>query len=247
MAGHSEWQNRKYRKRRVDRKRAKKFNRLSRKIMRAAKKGGGDPETNLDLKWAIEEAREEDMPNENIERAIKRGTGELNRDAQEVARYEGYAPGEVAVLVVASTDNRNRTHADLRQIFKENNGGLTEEGSLSHLFEERCRFSIQNGSCSEDELLELVIEAGGRDLEKKNGGYVIEGPAERYDDLRTVLKEEGLSVQSSEVRPVPKMEVKVSEKIRRDVRELCSELRDNLDVKSVYTNLSETAEGGLDR
>jgi len=243
MAGHSEWQNRKYRKRRVDRKRAKKFNRLSRKIMRAARKGGGDPDTNLDLKWAIDEAREEDMPNENIERAIKRGTGELNRDEREAARYEGYAAGDVAILIVASTDNRNRTHADLRQIFREHNGGLAEEGSVSHLFDECCRFQIQNGSFSEDDLLELVIEAGGHDVDEQEDGYRVLGPANRFDQLRTVFNEENIKIQSSGIRPVPKTEVTVRAELRRDVRELREALEENLDVKSVYTNLSTRSNG----
>lgn len=238
MAGHSEWHNRKYRKRRVDRKRAKLFDRLSRKIIRAARQGGGDPEVNLELKWAIEEARDADMPSENIERAIKRGTGELNRENGEAVRYEGFAPGNVAVLIEAYTDNRSRTHADLRQIFNENDGSLAEEGSVSPLFDEQCVFIVQDGNVSEDELLDLVISNGGEDIESKQDGYTIYAPAVQFDTLRSELNEHELDIQNKKIIPVPKTEVAVSESEAEKLGNLVSDLERNLDVQSVHTNLS---------
>ncbi len=247
MAGHSEWQNRKYRKRRVDRRRAKLFARLSRKIIRAARQGGGDPETNLELKWAIEEARDADMPSENIERAIKRGTGQLNREEGEAVRYEGYAPGQVAVLVEAYTNNRNRTHADLRQIFNEHNGSLAEEGSVSPMFEEQCIFIVRNGSITEEELLEVVISNGGNDIRSSEDRYTISGPATQFDTLRTGLNECDVDVQNSKIVPVPKTEVTVTAAEEKQIEGLISALEQNLDVQSVHTNLTEqpvTSSGG---
>lgn len=226
----------------MDRKRAKLFDRLSRKIIRAARQGGGDPETNLELKWAIEEARDADMPSENIERAIKRGTGELNRENGEAVRYEGFAPGNVAMLIQAYTDNRNRTHADLRQIFNENDGSLAEEGSVSPLFDEQCVFIVQDGNMSEDELLDLVISSGGEDIEARGDSYTIYAPAVQFDNLRSELQNRGLNIQNKKIIPVPKTEVTVNEREAEKLGELVSDLERNLDVQSVHTNRSSESD-----
>ncbi len=241
MAGHSEWANRKYDKRKADRRRAKKFSKLSRKIIRAAREGGGDPEKNVELKWAIEEAREADMPKENIERAIKKGTGELEDQApRETVFYEGFAPGNVGVLVVALTENRNRTHADVNQIFDEHNGSLADAGSVKHLFESRACFRIEKDGYSADQILELAIDAGAEEVREEEDRYEIFGSTDRFESIRNQLSSSNVTLTEARYTHVPRTRVNVGHESRENLQSLKEELLDYRDVEEVFTNLEQT-------
>src|SRR5207253_6871208 len=174
MAGHSKWSKVKRFKGAIDAKRGKIFSKLSKEIAIAAKTGGGDPNSNVRLSNAIQAARTQSMPNDNIERAIKRGTGE-DRDGERLAEivYEGYAPGGVAIIVETATDNRNRTGAEIRRIFTQNNGNLTSSGSVSYMFHRKGQITVPRSSIDEDRLLEIALEVGAEELTTEGDQYVI--------------------------------------------------------------------------
>src|SRR5947207_4608113 len=174
MSGHSKWSKVKRFKGALDTKRGALFSKLSREITIAAKTGGGDPDANARLRSAILSARAQSMPNDNIERAIKRGTGEGNEAARfDEIVYEGYAPGGVAVVVEAATDNKNRTAAEIRSIFSKNHGNLASTGSVSYMFHKKGQISVPRSSIHEDQILELALEAGAEELTTEEDQYVI--------------------------------------------------------------------------
>src|SRR5213082_4090933 len=174
MAGHSKWSKVKRFKGAIDSKRGKIFSKLSKEITIAAKAGGGDPASNVRLRSAIQAARTQSMPNDNIERAIKRGTGE-GKDGQQFDEivYEGYAPGGVAVIVETATDNKNRTGAEVRSIFSQHNGNLASTGSVSYMFHRKGQITVPRLSIDEDRIFELVLEAGAKELTNQEDEYLI--------------------------------------------------------------------------
>ncbi|MFS8493209.1 MAG: YebC/PmpR family DNA-binding transcriptional regulator [Limnochorda sp.] len=239
VAGHSKWANIKHKKSKEDARRGRLFTKLSRQIMVAARDGGGDPSANVSLRLAIEKARAANMPNEAIERAIKRGTGELEPVHYETLTYEGYAPGGVAVLVQAMTDNRNRTAGDLRHIFSRHDGSLGEVGSVAWMFDAKGQVEVdRQGAPDPDEMLLLAAEAGAEDVETDDEErYIVLTALQDLDKVRRALEEQGLHVLSAEPTYRPQTTMELDEEQARKVLKLIEALEEYDDVQEVYTNL----------
>lgn len=246
MAGHSEWQNRKYRKRRQDRKKAKLFGKYSRKIISAARRGGGDPEKNTELKRLIERARDDDMPKENIERAIKKGTGDLPGVEYEDHVYEGYGPGGIAVMVDVTTDNKNRSIAEIRKIFDDHGGNVGERGCVAYQFERVGYLVVPGGEMGEDQdemdLFDRAVEAGARDVRREGSNFHVTTSVESFVDVKAQLEDAGYPVERAELTRVPKTTVPVSGDEGERVLDLLEELDDHKDVQDVYSNFEMTSE-----
>lgn len=237
MSGHSKWANIKYRKATQDAKRGKLFQKLVRAIIVAAREGGGDPSMNIRLKTAIERAREANVPMDNIERAIKRGTGELEGVQYEEVFYEGYGPCGVAILVEALTDNRNKTASEMRTLFSRNGGSLGEAGCVSWMFERRGVIRITGEGLDEDELLSVALEAGADDVKNEDSEFVVYCDPATFSKVKGALEGHGFAVSGAEVGMVPKSTVSISDKddAHRVVR-LLNLLEDHDDVQNVYAN-----------
>ena len=243
MAGHNKWSKIKRQKAREDKEKSQKWAKLAREIAVAARQGHDDPEMNADLAAAIERAEAENMPGDTIERAVKRGNGELEGQSFEPATYEGYAPHGVAVFVQATTDNNNRTVADLRHIFDTYGGNLGKDGSVSYLFERKGRFTVPTRRIEELMLFEIVVEAGAEDLrtetnEEGDEVYVITTPVERFDDVEDALDENGIEPDEAGIARIPTTTVSLEESDAQTVSNLVEELEKNDDVDDVYTTLS---------
>lgn len=237
MAGHSKWANIKHRKAAVDKKRGKIWSKLAANIIVAARLGGGDPSTNNRLVDAINDARKENMPAANIDRAIKRGTGELAGADPEELVYEGYAPGGVAIIVEALTDNRKRTAPDIKHAFDKYGGNLGSSGSVMHSFDRRGIIVIEKDNAPpEDELLDLVAGAGADDLQAHEEGFTITTGLLEFDAVRKALKSKGIEMLSAQFEYVPHMRTDVDVETARTVQKLIDALEDNNDVQNVYTN-----------
>jgi YebC/PmpR family DNA-binding regulatory protein len=239
MAGHSKWSKVKRFKGAIDAKRGQIFSKLSKEITIAAKTGGGDPGANPRLRSAIQAARAQSVPNDNVERAIKRGTGE-DKDAQQFDEivYEGYAPGGVAVIVEVATDNKNRTAAEIRSIFTKNNGNLATSGSVSFMFHKKGQITIPRPSIDEDQLLDLALEAGAEELTSDGDQYVIITSHDRLYSVAEALKNAGVTTDGQKFTFIPDTTVPVAdEDVARHVLRLCDALEDDDDVQNVYSNL----------
>lgn len=235
MSGHSHFSNIKHKKEKKDRKRAKKFSKFSQQITTAARKGGGNPEKNTELKSIIEKARNEDMPKENIERAIKKGTGELEGETVEKVMFGAYGPGGVAVLLQGETDNRNRTLSEIKQILKKNEGELAETDSVRWLFEERGVVVIDVEEQDKEEVELEAIEAGADDITTEEDRIKVYTTLEDLEQVKEELSD--YDIGSSGVRWVPKKTAEADEKQQEKVKNLVEELRDNSEIQSVYSNL----------
>lgn len=242
MAGHNKWSKIKRQKAKEDKKKSKKWARLSREIAVAAREGGGDPEMNADLANAIERAEAENMPKDTIERAVKRGTGELEGQDYEPATYEGYAPHGIAVFVDAMTDNNNRTVADLRYLFNKYNGNLGKDGSVGYLFEQKGQFVIPADGIDELELFEIVVEAGAEDLEQDDGQFVVTSSVDAFADVETALEEAGIEPEETDFIRIPTTTQPLGERERETVLKLIEEIEDLDDVEAVYTTLEHNGE-----
>jgi YebC/PmpR family DNA-binding regulatory protein len=239
MAGHSKWSKVKRFKGALDVKRGALFSKLAKEITIAAKSGGGDPAGNARLRSAILSARAQSMPSENIERAIKRGTGE-GAEAQHYDEivYEGYAPGGVAVLVEVATDNKNRTAADLRLIFSKNNGNLASSGSVSYMFHRKGRITVPRDAIEEERLFELALEAGAEELTSEGEEYVITTAHDQLYAVAEALKDAGVTPNEQKFTFIPDTTVPVvDEATALQVLRLCESLEDDDDVQNVYSNL----------
>ncbi len=236
MAGHSKWANIKYRKMREDAKRGRIFTRLTREIIVAAREGGGDPETNPRLRTAIAAAKAANMPKENIERAIKRGTGELPGVTYEEVTYEGYGPGGVAVIVETITDNRNRTVSEIRYIFSKHGGSLGETGCVSWLFDKKGVITIKGQGLSEDDLLMVALEAGAEDLKREEDTFQIITAPEDFEAVKEALEREGLPIEEAEITLVPKNTVRVEGDKAEKVLKLMDALESLDEVQKTYAN-----------
>ncbi len=236
MSGHSKWHNIAAKKTAEDKKRGKIFSKLIREITIAARQGGGDPETNPRLRLAIERAREANMPSENIKKAIQRGTGELEGERYEEIIYEGYGPGSVAIYIEASTDNRNRTTAEIRKIFNEHGGSLGENGCVSWMFERKGEIKVDPKPLSDDELLLLAAELGAEDVRRDGEDiFVLTSPQDLFK-IKTKLEENGIKVISSDFTMIPKNSVKLEGDKAEQLLTLINELEDHDDVQKVYAN-----------
>ncbi len=236
MSGHSKWSSIKHKKGIADARRGKIFTKLIREITVAAKLGGGDPSGNPRLRAAIAAAKAENMPKENIERAIKKGTGELEGAAYEEANYEGYGPGGVAVLVDCLTDNRNRTVAEIKHLFERHGGSLGEPGCVAWLFEKKGLISVEKDKVDEEKLLDLALEAGAEDVQEEETQFeVITDPGD-FETVKKGLEEAEIPYTVAEITMIPKNTVKLDGKKAQQMLSLMQALEDNDDVSHVYAN-----------
>ncbi|MEJ2032663.1 MAG: YebC/PmpR family DNA-binding transcriptional regulator [Deltaproteobacteria bacterium] len=237
MSGHSKWANIKRRKGAVDAKRGKIFTRLIKEIIVAARLGGGDPGGNPRLRSAILAAKSENMPKENIERAIKKGTGELEGVSYEEITYEGYGPGGVAVLVDCMTDNRVRTVADVRHFFSKSGGNLGESGCVSWMFDKKGTILVDRREIGEEQLLELALDAGAEDVVEEDEEFQVVTTPEDFETVREALAAKDVAIGNAEIAMVPKNVVEVTEEqVAKQLLRLLENLEDHDDVQNVYAN-----------
>ena len=242
MAGHSHWANIAHKKAAIDSKRGKVWSRLSKAIIVAAKMGGGDPSANIRLRKAIDDAKAVSMPNLNIERAIKKGTGELEGGNVEEILYEGYGPGGVAILCEIMTDNRNRTAPEIRTIFGKYNGNLGSTGCVAYLFDRKGLFVFAPGA-DEEQVTEIALELGGDDVATNDDGKLeVTCPPECFAALSVAFANAKLECELSEVTQIAQTEIEVDPGTARSALKLLEMLDDHDDVQSVSTNLRITPE-----
>lgn len=242
MAGHSKWANIQHRKGRVDAARGKLWSKLSKAIIVAAKSGGGDPAANMRLRKAIDDAKAVSMPKDNIERAIKRGTGELDGNDVEELTYEGYGPGGVAVMCEVMTDNRNRTGPELKLIFSKLGGEIGKTGCVSYLFDRKGLFVVP-GDVGEERITEIALENGGEDVEATDDGkFQVTCPPENYQALADAFEAAEITPDVSELTRLPQTTVDVDASTAKTVMHLLEQLDDHDDVQNVSTNLNITDE-----
>ena len=236
MSGHSKWHTIKHKKGALDAKRGKLFTKLIKEITVAARSGGGDVDANARLRKAISDAKAGNMPNDTIDRAIKRGTGELEGTSYDEIVYEGYGPGGVAVMVDAMTDNRNRTVAEIRHIFSKNGGNLAATGAVGWIFEKKGYIVVDKAAKPEDELFEIVTEAGAEDLRDDEGSFEIITAPEDFDAVHEAVKKAGIEPQMAEVEMLPKEYKKLEGQEAKQMLKLMETLEDNDDVQKVSAN-----------
>ncbi len=237
MSGHSKWSTIKRKKGANDAKRGKIFTKLIKEITVAAKMGGGDPEGNPRLRSAITAAKSENMPKDNITRAIKKGTGDLDGAVYEEILYEGYGPGGVAVLVETMTDNKNRTVADIRHYFAKSNGNLGESGCVAWMFDKRGVIVVDADGVDEEELMDLAIEAGAEDVVEDETTFQILTTPEDFSEVVERLEKSGVKSVEASISMVPKNTVEVAEeKPARSLIKLLDNLEDHDDVQKVHAN-----------
>jgi YebC/PmpR family DNA-binding regulatory protein len=243
MSGHSKWSTIKRKKGAADAKRGAIFTRLSREIVMAAREGGGDPDSNFRLRLAVDKARAENMPKDNIERAIRRGSGE-DKDAAafEQIMYEGYAPHGVAVMVETVTDNRNRTVADLRHTFSKAGGNMAELGAVGWQFDRIAYFSFPSSALDFDKAFELGVEAGADDVAEDDGHIEITGPVESFKEIATRLHKAGVQPEEAGLRMSPKQEIELNAEDSVQVLKALEAIEDLDDVQNVYSNLKVSDE-----
>ncbi|QVL31578.1 YebC/PmpR family DNA-binding transcriptional regulator [Telmatocola sphagniphila] len=242
MAGHSHSANIAVRKGKQDAQRAKLFSKLSRYIIIAARAGGGDPDTNLKLRYAIDKARSVSMPRDNIERAIKRGTGEAGSDIMEELNYEGYGPGGVAIFCDILTDNRNRSSGEVRKIFEKGGGNMGAPGCVGYLFERKGIFVVDGRTIDEDGLMSLILDAGADDLTRLGDTFEITCDVTIFMAVSAALAKANLTPISADVAMLPKTQVEVDLETGKKLVKLLDALDDHEDVQNVYSNAKLTAE-----
>lgn len=238
MSGHSHWHSIKHQKSAADQKRGKIFSKLSREISIAAKEKGGDSETNPSLRLAIEKAKEFNMPKDNIERAIKKGTGELEGDKLESVVFEAYGPGGIALIITGITDNKNRTFSEIKQILGQHSGKLANEGSVKWLFERKGCVTIKLRSSSNKEKLELkAIESGAEDIYWHNNLLDIYTKPEELEKVRKTLEEKEIKTETASLDWVAKEEIDADQKTKESCEKLFESLDENDAVQEIYSNL----------
>ncbi len=237
MSGHSKWHTIKHKKGATDAKRGKIFTKLIKEVTVAARTGGsGDVDLNARLRKAVNDAKAQNMPNDTIDRAIKRGTGELEGVNYEEITYEGYGINGVAVLVETMTDNRNRTVAELRHIFSKNGGNLGEAGSVAWMFDKKGLIIVDKEAKSEDELFEIAIEAGADDVKDEGDVFEIYTAPENYEAVSDAIKKAGIEPQNAEVSMIPQTYVKLEGDDAKKMLKLYEAVDDNDDVQNIYAN-----------
>lgn len=236
MSGHSKWSSIKHKKALVDAKRGKLFTKLIREIMVAARTGGGDIQTNPRLRTAINTAKTANMPSDNIERAIKKGTGGLEGISYEEVHYEGYGPGGTAILVTCLTDNKNRTASEIRNIFTKQNGALAGAGSVAWIFEKKGFIVVPVSQTDEEKLMEIVLSAGGEDLSSSGDKFEIVTEPSALEPVKAALEAAKITPESAELTMIPKNQVPVQADKVRGVLALVEALEDHDDVQNVYAN-----------
>ena len=236
MSGHSRWSQIRRKKEKTDTARGRLFTKLIKEITVAARQGGGDENSNARLRTAIQIAKANNMPMVNIEKAIKKGTGELPGVVYEEVIYEGYGPKGIALLIEIVTDNKNRTVSDIRHIFSRNNGSLGSVGSVSWMFDKKGIIVVEDSSISEDKLMEVVIEKGVEDIINDNGIFEIITPPEELENVKEALEEANIKFTSANLTVVPKSFTRVEGKNAEQVLKLMESLEAHEDVQNVYSN-----------
>lgn len=242
MAGHSKWKQIKHKKAAADAKRGAKFTKLIKEITIAARAGGGDPAGNPRLRLAIDRAKAENMPNDNIDRAIKKGTGELEGVHYEEATYEGYGPGGAAILIQVTSDNLNRTVAEVRHIFSRQGGNLGGPNSVAWMFEKKGQLYLDAERYAEDAALEAALEAGAEDLQTEGEQHTITTDATTLHAVKDALAAKGIEADEAELAMIPTTTVKVAGKDAEQLLKLMEALEDHDDVSKVYSNFDIDAE-----
>ncbi len=238
MAGHSHWAGIKHKKAIIDNKRGKLWTKLAKAIIVAAKLGGGDPDANIRLRYAIEDAKAGNMPNDTIARAIKRGTGELAGGDVEEILYEGYGPNGVAVLCEIFTDNRNRTAPEIRKIFDRHDGKLGATGCVAWMFDRKGLFLISTDKVAEERLLEIALESGADDVRRSGDSFEVLCDPSGFQEVAAALDAAGIAVDSSQIARIPSNTVDLDAEAGRKVLKLLEELDDHDDVQSVSANFN---------
>ncbi len=237
MSGHSKWHSIKHKKGAADQARGKLFARLIRQIEVAAREGGGDPEANATLRTMVQKARDNSVPVDTIERAIKRGTGELDGVRYEAVTYEGYAPNGVALYVEALTDNRNRTGAEIKNVFNRNGGNFAEPGAVVWQFERKGVIIVEKSAASEDDLMLAALEAGAEDIADQGDTWQVTTPPSDLHAVRTALEGAGIAITSAELTMLPTQTVPLGdEQAAKQVLRVVDALEDHDDVQAVYAN-----------
>ena len=237
MSGHSKWSTIKRKKGALDAKRGKIFTRLIKEITVAARMGGGDSEGNPRLRSAVASAKSENMPKDNIERAIKKGTGELEGAVYDEISYEGYGPGGVAILVDCMTDNKNRSVADIRHAFSKSGGNLGETGCVSWMFEKKGSILIDKDSIGEEELMDKALEAGAEDVVEEDNVYQVVTTPDDFEAVREALETDGIKFIEASVSMIPQNVVEITEeKPARQILRLLETLEEHEDVQNVFSN-----------
>ncbi|HVS20456.1 MAG TPA: YebC/PmpR family DNA-binding transcriptional regulator [Pyrinomonadaceae bacterium] len=236
MSGHSKWHSIKHKKGATDAKRGKLFTKFIKEITVAARTGGGDPDSNARLRKAINDAKAGNMPNDTIDRAIRRGTGAEEGVNYDEITYEGYGPGGVALLIEAVTDNRNRTVAEIRHMFSKNGGNLGEAGSVGWLFEKKGYIVVEKSAKPEEELFDIAIEAGADDLRDDEDNFEIITSPENFDPVSAAIKSAGIEPQVAEISMVPQNYIKLEGGNAQQMLRLMEALEDHDDVQRVHAN-----------
>lgn len=236
MSGHSKWSTIKRKKAKIDAEKGKIFTRVIKEITTAARQGGGDENANPRLRTAVLAAKAANMPLSNIERAVKKGTGELPGVVYEEKTYEGYGPGGVAIMIDTLTDNPNRTTSDIRHHLSRHQGNLGESGCVSWMFENKGLIAVNRQDCNEDHLMELVLDAGADDMTIEQDAYEIVTSPSNFDRVKGVLDKEKISTVSAEITYVPKTTIKVEGKLAEQIVKLMEALEELDDVQYVYSN-----------
>jgi YebC/PmpR family DNA-binding regulatory protein len=242
MAGHSKWHNIQHRKGRQDAKKGKMFTKAAKEIILAAREGGGDPERNVRLRAAIETAKSINMPKDKRETAIKKGTGEMGADSIEEVVYEGYGPGGVAMLVEAATDNKNRTVAEVRHILSKGGGSMGESGCVSWMFEKMGVLSFDKEKYSEEQIMEVGLEAGIEDVQDDGEVWQVKCAPEDLSPVKQAFEESGMEFSEAEITMVPQNKVSVDAETGRKLLDVYEKLDDHDDVQNVYANFELTDE-----
>lgn len=239
MAGHSKWANIQHRKGRQDKQRGKAFTRLGKELMIAARIGGGNVDFNPRLRLAIDKAKAANMPKDTIERAIKKGTGELEGVDYIEIRYEGYGSGGIAFLVDVVTDNKNRSASTVRMNFSRNDGNLGETGSVAFMFDRKGIFEFEKGKVDEEKLMEIALEAGAEDVADKENSLVVITDPNDFETVKETLEKEGLKTEEAEITMYPQNEIDITDtETATKILKLYDDLEDNEDVQEIYANFN---------
>jgi YebC/PmpR family DNA-binding regulatory protein len=237
MSGHSHWSTIKFKKAAVDNKRGKLWSKIARMIIVAAKAGGGDPNQNLSLRYAIDKAKGANMPKDTIEKAIKKGTGELGGVDYIDVLYEGYASGGVAIMVEGLTDNRNRTAPEIKKIFERRGGSLGAAGCVGWMFSKRGLITVKTSAIGEDDLMEIVLSSGAEDMQNLGEVYEITCTVAAYEGLKKILEEKKIHTESAQLAMIPQNKIAINElETAQKILGLMDELEDHDDVQEVYAN-----------
>ncbi|MHB8337294.1 MAG: YebC/PmpR family DNA-binding transcriptional regulator [Ignavibacteriaceae bacterium] len=236
MSGHSKWATTKRKKAAIDSKRGKAFTKIIKEITIAAREGGGDPVGNPRLRLAIDNAKAVNMPADNIDRAIKKATGELEGVSYVELTYEGYGPAGVAVIVEVATDNKNRTVAEVRHIFSKNGGSMGEGGSVAWMFEKKGVVTLPRQGKSEDDLMEIILDAGADDLQTEEDFFIIQTSIESFETVRKAVADKNLSIENASLQWIAKNTISVAGEDAEKVIKLIESMEDCDDVQNVFTN-----------